>query len=61
VLETAKGERLTFVRVAGNPFDDPETRKLVGHVFEAEGYASAASCASCGELGRRKVFPPPSA
>jgi hypothetical protein len=38
VLETPRGERLTLVRLKGNPFDDAETRRLVGHEVEAEGY-----------------------
>lgn len=38
VLETAAGERLLLVRLEGNPFEDAETRRLVGHEVEAEGY-----------------------
>lgn len=38
VLETAKGERLRLVRLGGNPFSDPDTRRLVGHRVELKGY-----------------------
>jgi hypothetical protein len=38
VLQTAKGERLVLVRIGGNPFDDPETRRLDGRTLEIEGY-----------------------
>jgi hypothetical protein len=38
VLYTPEGERLILVRIGGNPFDDPETRKLDGLTIEAEGY-----------------------
>jgi hypothetical protein len=38
VLETPDGERFVLVRLGGNPFDDAETRQLVGHQIEVEGY-----------------------
>ena len=38
VLETPSGERWNLVRRAGNPFDDPEARKLSGRLIEVEGY-----------------------
>lgn len=38
VLETAGGERLLLVRLGGNPFDDSDTRELVGREVEVEGY-----------------------
>lgn len=42
VLETPKGERWILVRIGGNPFDDPETRKLSGRIIEVEGYCVGA-------------------
>jgi len=38
VLETSGGEQLVLVRVGGNPFADPETRRLAGRSVEVEGY-----------------------
>ncbi len=38
VLETSAGERLNLVRLGGNPFSDPQTRKLAGQRVEVEGY-----------------------
>ena len=38
VLETTAGERLRLVRLGGNPFSDPETRRLVGRKVELKGY-----------------------
>jgi hypothetical protein len=42
VLVTSNGERWILVRIGGNPFDDPETRKLSGHTIEVEGYCVGA-------------------
>ncbi len=38
VLVTEEGQRMILVRLGGNPFDDEETRALVGHVVEVAGY-----------------------
>ncbi|HEY4953623.1 MAG TPA: hypothetical protein VII02_01930 [Gemmatimonadaceae bacterium] len=38
VLLTSAGERMILQRIGGNPFDDAETRRLVGHEVEVEGY-----------------------
>lgn len=38
MLDTSGGERLILVRLGANPFEDPETRKLVGSTLEVEGY-----------------------
>jgi hypothetical protein len=38
VLHTPEGERVRLQRVGGNPFDDAETRRLVGHRVCVEGY-----------------------
>lgn len=38
VLTTQVGERLLLQRIGGNPFMDPETRSLVGHDVEVEGF-----------------------
>jgi hypothetical protein len=38
VLETSEGDRLNLVRLGGNPFDDPETRKWSGRTIEVDGY-----------------------
>lgn len=38
VLVTEQGERVILQRIGGNPFDDSETRILVGHRVEVEGY-----------------------
>ena len=42
VLETPEGDRWILVRIGGNPFDDPETRKLPGRTIEVEGYCVGA-------------------
>ena len=42
VLETSKGERWILVRIGGNPFEDPEARKLSGRMIEVEGYRVGA-------------------
>jgi len=38
VLVTEAGERMILQRIGGNPFDDDETRRLIGHRVEVEGY-----------------------
>jgi hypothetical protein len=38
VLTTEEGERLTLVRLGGNPFHDASTRALVGKEVVVEGY-----------------------
>ena len=38
VLVTSQGERFVLVRLGGNPFDDAETRGLVGREVEVAGY-----------------------
>jgi len=42
VLETEAGERFFLVPRKGNPFNDPETRKLVGQEIEVTGYLLGA-------------------
>ena len=38
VLVTEAGERMILQRIGGNPFDDDETPRLIGHRVEVEGY-----------------------
>jgi hypothetical protein len=38
MLDTSEGERLILVRLGANPFEDLETRELVGSTLEVEGY-----------------------
>jgi hypothetical protein len=38
VLVTPAGERFLLVRLGGNPFNDRETRRLVGREVEVAGY-----------------------
>ncbi len=38
VLVTREGKRFVLVRLGGNPFDDAETRSLVGRDIEVAGY-----------------------
>ena len=38
VLRTEKGEELILQRIGGNPFDDPDTRGLVGRTIVIEGH-----------------------
>lgn len=42
VLETDDGSRLALVRLGANPFEDPETRRLVGRKVEVVGYRLGA-------------------
>ena len=37
-LRDSKGKKCILIRIGGNPFDDPETRKLPGRNIEVEGY-----------------------
>lgn len=37
MIETDSGENLRLQRIGGNPFADPETKKLVGHVVRVRG------------------------
>lgn len=37
VIQTSSGEHLRLQRVGGNPFADPETRKLVGRFVRVRG------------------------
>lgn len=38
VLQTDSGAELLLVRVDGNPFNDDQTRLLVGHRVDVSGY-----------------------
>ncbi len=37
-LKDSNGKKSVLVRIGGNPFNDPETRKLRGRNVEVEGY-----------------------
>jgi hypothetical protein len=38
VLRTEDGERVVLQRIGGNPFDDEETRALIGRDVRVEGF-----------------------
>lgn len=38
VLRTDEGDELILQRIGANPFEDPESEKLVGHRVTVEGY-----------------------